>query len=169
MSLPPELVEHIISFIWCDPLLSTTQRVQFMTSSLLVNRSWAATFMHVSARDVYIPTTPFLRHFRKGDTYIAQLLNDNCTRMAPKQRCKSITITARSWLGEKAWTLEIFFLLYGGAMPNVERVTSITWTSPDKWKRTDTNRMWAEAARVGLGLGIVGQVCSEGSLESWSA
>ncbi len=51
------------------------------------------------------------RHFRKGDTYIAQLLNDDWTGNDPKQLCRSVTITARSWLGEEAWTLVSFMEL----------------------------------------------------------
>lgn len=171
--IPPELVEHIITFLWSDALLPTPLRVQLMTSSLLVSRVWAATFLHVSARDVHIPTTPFLQQFRmqmtrtSGCSYISNLLKNEClclSRRTPNQLCKTLTVTARAWLGEEAWNLEVFFLLYGGAMPNVERVTSITWMSPEIWRRTD--REWSETARRGPGMGIVGQVCTEGSSTS---
>ncbi|KAJ6597212.1 hypothetical protein DFH09DRAFT_1133967 [Mycena vulgaris] len=60
--LPVELVEEIIATAWHMPL-SSTDRITFMRSSMLVSSTWADTFDRVSSRDVYIPSSAFCDRF----------------------------------------------------------------------------------------------------------
>ncbi|KAJ7483419.1 hypothetical protein FB451DRAFT_106158 [Mycena latifolia] len=60
--LPVELMEQIISGAWHMPL-SSTDRITFMRSSMLVNSTWADIFDLISSRDVYMPSSAFCDYF----------------------------------------------------------------------------------------------------------
>jgi len=60
--LPTELIESIISEAWSLPL-SAIDRSTFITSSSLVNKSWAAAFVKISLQDVHIPNIHYAQQY----------------------------------------------------------------------------------------------------------
>ncbi|KAF8636078.1 hypothetical protein AX17_003785 [Amanita inopinata Kibby_2008] len=62
MTLPAELLYHIIGEIW-SMSLTPNDRVQFMTSSKLVSRDWSAVFEDLSSSNVHIPCESYYDYF----------------------------------------------------------------------------------------------------------
>lgn len=91
-SLPVELIENIIAATWALPLTSE-DRITFMTSSLLVNKTWMVAFMRISSIDVHIPSPQYVWNFFRlicGATLISSI--DKRFKSYPSQLIKSITI-----------------------------------------------------------------------------
>lgn len=90
--LPLELIENIISETWALPLTSQ-ERIQFMTSSLLVNKTWMTAFMRTSSTDVHIPSPYYVNRF------FSLLRQESCifdfdenVKSYPRRLIKSISI-----------------------------------------------------------------------------
>ncbi|KAF5351602.1 hypothetical protein D9758_007252 [Tetrapyrgos nigripes] len=69
--LPPELISAILDIFWSSDDLLPKDRITFMTSSLLVSSTWATQFIHITTKDVYIPTpsyVPQLLRVLRGDS-----------------------------------------------------------------------------------------------------
>ncbi|KAK0453017.1 uncharacterized protein EV420DRAFT_1558065 [Desarmillaria tabescens] len=127
--LPPEIIEQIIFSLWSLDL-TTTERVHLITSSVLVNHAWAELFLRVSWRDVFIPTLPFVMHFRRllcGEaTSIIRILNLDPS--LPNVLCRSITFdTSKQGLKdpmvEARGNLGLFFLGHRGIVPDLRWIT----------------------------------------------
>ncbi|KNZ74602.1 hypothetical protein J132_06556 [Termitomyces sp. J132] len=89
--LPVELIETILLLVWLSPL-TTEHRTIFMTSSMLVNKTWMSLFHRMSLKHVYIPKSSYL------DAYLATLAGvspvlDKQTRTLPGLLCQSINVT----------------------------------------------------------------------------
>ncbi|KAJ7691918.1 hypothetical protein B0H17DRAFT_1285102 [Mycena rosella] len=103
--LPVELMEQIITTAWHMPL-SSTDRITFMQSSMLVNLIWADRFDFVSSRDVYIPSSAFCDHLIQRlqapaasappSSFLASFLRrykgQSKRSMQPRLACQFITI-----------------------------------------------------------------------------
>ncbi|KAK7460537.1 hypothetical protein VKT23_009258 [Stygiomarasmius scandens] len=61
LDLPFELVDLIISSAWHLPL-TQSERIHFITTSMLVNRTWMKTFLEVSCTDLIIPSTDYFNY-----------------------------------------------------------------------------------------------------------
>jgi hypothetical protein len=89
--LPAELVESIISEAWSS-LLSAKDRSTLIISSSLVNKTWAATFVAISLKDVHIPNIPYahqyLRILRKESLVYAEH-----SQVHPDHLCSSLSFT----------------------------------------------------------------------------
>jgi len=55
LQLPTEIIEKIIKGHWALNL-STSERISFMCTSMLVNSTWMALYISISSADVYIPS-----------------------------------------------------------------------------------------------------------------
>ncbi|KAG6902584.1 hypothetical protein C0995_014591 [Termitomyces sp. Mi166 len=89
--LPVELVETILLLVWFSPL-TTEHRTVFMTSSMLVNKTWKFLFLRMSLKHVYIPKSTYL------DVYLAILAGaspflDKQSQILPGLLCRSINAT----------------------------------------------------------------------------
>lgn len=88
--LPTELVEQVMSVAWYSDL-TTDERITLMTSALLVNKRWKASFTHISAKDIHIPCPSYVFQFfqllrRESPIY------DDTTQILLNSLCRSITI-----------------------------------------------------------------------------
>ena len=61
-SVPAELVESIVSFLWSFRL-SRDERITLMTSMPLFNSTWRNAYIRASTKDVYIPCASYADHF----------------------------------------------------------------------------------------------------------
>ncbi|KAK0235001.1 hypothetical protein EDD85DRAFT_967377 [Armillaria nabsnona] len=57
-TLPPELVEIIVSEVWHSDMPSFI-RASFMTTCPSINRTWKAAFAPIASRDIYIPNLAY--------------------------------------------------------------------------------------------------------------
>jgi len=85
LSLPTELLQRIILELWSSPMCSS-DRITFMTSSVLVSHTWSSLFTSLAIRDVYIPCRPYYEFFFRGG---CPLWRDESRRF---ETIKSITI-----------------------------------------------------------------------------
>jgi hypothetical protein len=130
--LPLELVEQIVSDVWSSPL-STQDRITLMTSSLLVNKTFQATFLQVSSADVHIPCAKyghqFLRILRRESPIF-----DMDTKVLPNIRCRSLTLyiqsNTHSAMSESAsheiysdFSIFLYTIDRLGYLPNLRRVS----------------------------------------------
>lgn len=81
--LPTELFDVIIYNVWFLPL-STDERIIFMTSAPLVNKTWLVLFWRLSYKHVHIPCSSYLDHFFNLLIGIHKI---------PRILCQSISIT----------------------------------------------------------------------------
>ncbi len=58
-TLPPELVEMIVSEAWHSDMPSFI-RTSFMTTCPSINRTWKAAFAPIASRDIYIPNLAYI-------------------------------------------------------------------------------------------------------------
>jgi hypothetical protein len=89
--LPVEIIESIISRSWLLPL-SAKDRDTFITSSTLVNKTWATAFMKISLKDVHIPNP------RYAEQYLRILRNESPVyaehpQILPDLLCTSLSFT----------------------------------------------------------------------------
>ncbi|KAK7460535.1 hypothetical protein VKT23_009256 [Stygiomarasmius scandens] len=61
LDLPPELIELIICSTWRLPL-TQSERIHFITTSMLVNRTWMKAFLQVSCADLIIPSMGYFNY-----------------------------------------------------------------------------------------------------------
>ncbi|KAK0218713.1 hypothetical protein IW262DRAFT_1050202 [Armillaria fumosa] len=127
--LPPEIIEQIIFSLW-SLKLTTVERVQLITSSVLVNHAWAELFLRVSWRDVSIPTLSFIMHFRRllcGEAVIARILH--LDQGLPNVLCQSITFDMskegglRDPMTDARANLGLLFLEHREIVPNLRWIT----------------------------------------------
>ncbi|PBK98794.1 hypothetical protein ARMGADRAFT_1075590 [Armillaria gallica] len=60
-ALPPEIIDDIVFGIWSSSMPSQ-ERIQFMTTCFLLNRTWKAVFARIASRDIYILSTKFFEY-----------------------------------------------------------------------------------------------------------
>ncbi|KAK0232297.1 hypothetical protein EDD85DRAFT_105792 [Armillaria nabsnona] len=60
-ALPPEIIDDILSGVWSSRTPSQ-ERMQFMTTCSLLNRTWKAVFSRIASRDIYILSTKFFEY-----------------------------------------------------------------------------------------------------------
>ncbi|KAG6891194.1 hypothetical protein C0995_008446 [Termitomyces sp. Mi166 len=87
--LPDELLENIILEAWSS-LLSNNDRIELMTSFLLVNSTWKALFTRISFKDVHIPSPSYLARYMAALAGYPPLILDG--QSPPHKICQSITI-----------------------------------------------------------------------------
>ncbi|KAF5356436.1 hypothetical protein D9758_009503 [Tetrapyrgos nigripes] len=58
--LPPEIVEKIILLVWKNGVLSSDERVAFMTACPRLNRTWNAQFARIASKEIYLPKLSYL-------------------------------------------------------------------------------------------------------------
>ncbi|KAJ7595102.1 hypothetical protein C8J56DRAFT_457063 [Mycena floridula] len=63
-NVPVEIIEKIILLTWEMPL-TNRERTIFMSSSVLVSRTWLKAFMRISCTDVHIPSPKYPTQFFK--------------------------------------------------------------------------------------------------------
>ncbi|KAF8886285.1 hypothetical protein BD779DRAFT_1421159, partial [Infundibulicybe gibba] len=88
--LPVELIENIISETWNLDLVAD-ERINVMTSFVLVNKTWNRLFMRTSSLDVHIPTPSYLYQYLLILQGLTQVY-DNSDKHIPDAICRSITI-----------------------------------------------------------------------------
>lgn len=90
--LPTELIEDIISEFWLSDI-SPDDRITFMISSMLVDKTWMDLFARISFKDVYVPCASYVsqycRTLQKRPTIYAKHLPNTF----PQQLCRSLTFT----------------------------------------------------------------------------
>jgi hypothetical protein len=89
--IPIELVEQIVLETWALPL-SEDDRVNFMTSSLLVNRMWMTLFVRISSQEVHIPCPSYVDRFVDILRGNSSIYNGGFLAFLD-QRCQSINAT----------------------------------------------------------------------------
>ncbi|KAF8074976.1 hypothetical protein FPV67DRAFT_607951 [Lyophyllum atratum] len=92
-TLPIELIEKIILDAWSSPL-SADDRVTFMTSSLLVNKTWMALFIRISFRDVHIPCPSYLEQYMRTLAGCSSIFDEQ-SKSLPSILCHSVTVKIR--------------------------------------------------------------------------
>ncbi|KAF8159670.1 hypothetical protein B0H34DRAFT_413073 [Crassisporium funariophilum] len=124
-NLPYDVLWEVITNLWDSPL-STEERVQFMTSSLLVSKGWMNIYTRVASRSVYIPCSSFLGHFMRT---IRQecLIYDATLKELPNELCQSISIDigpgdSESSLG-KAFSDLLYRIKITGTLPNLRKLS----------------------------------------------
>ncbi|PBK70812.1 hypothetical protein ARMSODRAFT_93095 [Armillaria solidipes] len=60
-ALPPEIIDDILSGIWSSSIPSH-ERIMFMTTCPLLNRTWKAVFARIASHDIYILSTKFFEY-----------------------------------------------------------------------------------------------------------
>ncbi|KNZ74632.1 hypothetical protein J132_06586 [Termitomyces sp. J132] len=87
--LPPELLEKIILEAWILSL-SNSDRIDLMTSFLLVNSTWKTLFTRISFKDVHIPSPSYLfKYMAALAGYPPHVLDG---QPPPNKTCESIAI-----------------------------------------------------------------------------
>ncbi|GLB41815.1 hypothetical protein LshimejAT787_1004150 [Lyophyllum shimeji] len=93
VTLPIELIEHIILVLWSSPL-SANDRITFMTSSLLVNKVWMSTFTRIASRDVHIPCPSYREQYMRTLAGCSSLF-DKQSQSLPSTLLRSVTVKIR--------------------------------------------------------------------------
>lgn len=62
--LPAEMISKILEQLW-GSALSNDDRIIFMTSSLLVNKTWSDIYTRISSEAVHIPCDSYHRHYTR--------------------------------------------------------------------------------------------------------
>ncbi|TFK72037.1 hypothetical protein BDN72DRAFT_957630 [Pluteus cervinus] len=72
--LPAEILGEIIFRAWRSPM-NNNERIDFMTTSMMVNKTWQSSFLFVSGKDIHIPCQsyiPYLRSRRTSSNVLCQ-------------------------------------------------------------------------------------------------
>eukprot|EP00918_Siedleckia_nematoides_P052382 GHVU01114479.1.p1 GENE.GHVU01114479.1~~GHVU01114479.1.p1 ORF type:complete len:296 (-),score=2.28 GHVU01114479.1:42-866(-) len=132
--VPVEIIQLIIQEAWALPL-STSERAQFMKSSLLVNSGWMKMFVRESLTDVHLPSLTYASRYRdiadgKSLAYSTIVRVDGDTA---RNLCRSITIHCMDPLEIPVAEMHpmvgsahtVAELLYLGAFPNFNGKISV--------------------------------------------
>jgi hypothetical protein len=87
---PTEILELFISQTWNLPL-SPKERIQFMTSSMLVSRTWNASFLQISSKTMHIPSVAYADYLCRA---VDRIFTNYDNEM--QGRCESINISIPS-------------------------------------------------------------------------
>lgn len=58
---PVEILEQIIIFAWEDSTMPVNERIQFMVSSMLVNKAWLLCYLRASSTHIHIPCSSYFK------------------------------------------------------------------------------------------------------------
>ncbi|KAL4258824.1 F-box domain-containing protein [Pleurotus pulmonarius] len=93
--LPTELVEKIIETLWLSAF-SNTDRIKFMTASVLISKAWTHLYSRVSSRDTVIPSVKYAKYFH---TYLldeSSVIFNKSTHNMPNEHCRSLRFDVES-------------------------------------------------------------------------
>ncbi|THU93423.1 hypothetical protein K435DRAFT_779839 [Dendrothele bispora CBS 962.96] len=149
VDLPPEIIEKIVFTVW-RYTLSSYERILFMTTCPLLNRSWSTQYARISSRELYIPKVSYL-------LYLANIIRTGKSliyaRHDLRKRAETMTcfLDLRSY-GSPSWTHwdksteEMYFIFsdvimgdfsngLGSCFPSLEELSleTVFYTAPHLW------------------------------------
>ncbi|KAF4597580.1 hypothetical protein EYR40_008042 [Pleurotus pulmonarius] len=93
--LPTELVEKIIETLWLSAF-SNTDRIKFMTASVLISKAWTHLYSRVSSRDTVIPSVKYAKYFHTHLLDESSVIFNKSTHNMPNEHCRSLRFDVES-------------------------------------------------------------------------
>ncbi|KAK7457160.1 hypothetical protein VKT23_010460 [Stygiomarasmius scandens] len=102
LEFPPEIIEKIILSLWTDNSinLSSSDRILFMTTCPLLNKTWKAQFSRIASRDIYIPRLSYLLYLAsvawRGNIFKTKSLVYSQHRLKKRAETMTLSLDLRS-------------------------------------------------------------------------
>ena len=93
--LPTEIVEKIIETLWLSAF-SNTDRIKFMTASVLISKAWTHLYSRVSSRDTVIPSVKYAKYFHTHLLDESSVIFNKITHNMPNEHCRSLRFDVES-------------------------------------------------------------------------
>ncbi|KAK7457221.1 hypothetical protein VKT23_010523 [Stygiomarasmius scandens] len=114
VEIPLEIIGKIIQTLWTSINLSSSDRILFMTTCPLLNKTWKSEFSRIASRDVYIPRLGYLLYL--GNLTWNSKLRPNPTSLIYNQhtlrnhaQCMTFAVDLRSPSGRDTYTENIYW------------------------------------------------------------
>jgi len=118
--LPYDILWEVISRTWLLPL-QIQERVQLMSSSLLVSKTWMGILLRIMAKDSHIPCSSYLKRYM----HLIRHAHPLFPTISFNDLCHSATVAVQfSSPGERNVLAEFLYELnLTGALPNLHRLS----------------------------------------------